>query len=194
MSSWCVFARDPINDQQLADELAMWFAKHRNGLRLFREGATVCELTWAADALIAVSSLEPLWLIRLFCVRFELHARRRTFDGAGNWQLRIIGPAGELPDGFPVTPVGEMTSVMLLGKHVGNGEYKDTPNRYRRSRLRYPLTDDSPPDSVCHLMIQSFQGVPRNDGTDVDAGAHLSCWTDLRATVDGTHPISSNIE
>jgi hypothetical protein len=179
MINWKVFSRDPITDQQLADELALWLPKQCVGLRLFREGATICDFTWASDVLIQPNQLELLWLVRLFCEHFELYARRKSCDGGGCWQLRIVGSETDLPHGQAVKPMKKPGSIMLLGEHTTNGLFEDVPNRYRRARLSYPIAGDIKPGASCCLTVQHFVLDSSSSGTEPGSDAMLSCWTGM---------------
>ncbi len=180
MSNWHVFVRDPIDDQSVSHEFGMWLAKQDDGLFVFREGATHCELTWAAAGLITPDQLGRVWLLRMFCERFELFARRRSCEASGSWQMRIIGPADDLPDGQPVRPVGDPMSILLLGEHVGNGQFVGTPNRYRRAQLVYPVASPLEQGETCRLTVQHFTLETGGADTQTESGALLSCWTSLR--------------
>lgn len=177
MSNRHIFARDPIDDRSLADELNIWLPKQKVGLCLFREGATVCDLSWATPESLVQEQLKPLWIVRMFCIEFELFARRRTHEQGGRWQLRIIGPASELPDGHAVTPIGAATSVMMLGEQTEDGAFVDKPNRYRRARLHYPVGGDIRPDATCRLIVQQMQLDPDESG---QSGEPISCWTEIQ--------------
>ncbi len=168
MSCWKVQAKT-LDQAQLSDRLNEWLFKIDNGVRLFREGATVNDFQWGNSTSLSADALNLAWQVRLFCPHFELYARRLNYSSGGDWQLRIAARDTLISDGKSLQKVGQET-VRLLGTATGNDEeFVADQNRYRRAKISYPLNGWNK-DDRCGLVVNRFQP---------PCGAAITCWSQL---------------
>jgi hypothetical protein len=169
MNTWRIKTQR-LDQIGLADEMATWLAKVRQGVFLFREGPTLSEFQWGNAHDVSAAELSRTWIVRLFCREFEIYARRINYEAGNSWQVRIAAAKDHLRDGEELITLDEQTQ-LLLGEATGDGEeFAQKPFRYRRGELRYPgqwQWGDS-----CGLWTRRFQ--PKEGGAIV-------CWQKLDA-------------
>ena len=161
------------SDEAVRGEFSKWLGTPAAEKRLFREGALVCDLTWANESSFSIQQLASLWMIRMFCCEFELYARRRSTITI-QWQLRLVAAEAALQDGEPLEHVGS-TESYLLGV-ADQDEFKMNPNRYPRYQLRYPVDGVRDGDSI-RLVVDSLQ--PKSGGGCIEV------WRTLVSKKDG---------
>ncbi len=172
MNQWKVITRYPVDQTELSRELQHWVRKAAKDNVLFREGATISQMTFANENLVEASELDPLQIVRLFCPKFELYARRHSYNGNGIWQLRITSCLNDLPDGVQMECSGK-TQVRLLG---------DQPDRYRRATFEYCDLDGK--ESSCVLEANLFRpesafGDRSDSGNSTYEEETICCWTSI---------------
>mgnify|MGYP001231967752 CR=1 FL=1 len=168
------YISETLPQSDLSGRLNLWFRKNDAGVYLFREGSTISEFSRSrVPGHFAEAELGELWLVRMFCHRYELFARRLNYHGGQEWQMRIVAIPNMMTDGENARFLGP-ESTILWGEATGEGNsFVTKPNRFRRTKLEYPNAEGWSKWERCKLLAERFQPAE---------GESIVCWTELKPT------------